>query len=363
MRADPDDGGIQVMEHREPPRIAAGDRRFDGAVEEPASSFRLRAFDPSSDRRRIDLLRAALMAAAALAIMALLFYLGSRATIAAVAWLHRQSQYQVAFDDIQLSQELPSWYRGGKRAFLHSVRDGSGQPASLSQLEIRPDRLAVAFKLDPWVEEVVKVSYAPGRILVDLRFREPVAWVKLDNGPQLVDGDGRLLPTEDVEFDPAGPLLKITATDLTPPSDPRAGVVWKSKLKSGEVEQVDDRMIAAAGLARFLGQQGRSSGKSSPALQMIEIIVTDFGGRGLFVVNASGTVFCWGKAPGAERPRELTAVEKWQSLLKWAESSPGNTLDNWDYWEFSPRGMSLVCTHPNRPHRRQERPRSTPPQG
>ena len=58
MRVERDDGGIQVMEHREPPRIAAGDRRFDGAIEEPASSFRLRAFDPFSDRRHIDLVRA-----------------------------------------------------------------------------------------------------------------------------------------------------------------------------------------------------------------------------------------------------------------------------------------------------------------
>jgi hypothetical protein len=363
MQGDPDDGGIQVMEHREPPRIAAGDRRFDGAIEEPPTSFRLRAFDPFSDRRHIDLLRAGLMAAAALAITALVFYLGSRATNAAVMWLHRQSQYQVAFEEIQLAQELPSWYRGGKREFLGRVRERSGQSVSLSQLEVKPDRLAVAFKLDPWVEEVVKVSYAPGKILVDLKIREPVAWVKLDSGPQLVDGEGRLLPTEDVDFDPAGPLLKITGLDLTPPADSRAGVVWKSKSKSPEIEKVDERMVAAAGLARFFTQQGRNAGKSSPALQMIEIIVTEFGGRGLFVLNANGALLCWGRAPRAERPRELTATEKWQILRTWAESSAGIVLATGDYWEFSPRGMSLVCTHPHGPHRRQDRPKSTPPQG
>jgi hypothetical protein len=363
MRADPDDGGIQVMEHREPPRIAAGDRRFDGEIEEPARPFRLRAFDPFSDRRHIDLFRAGVMAAAALAIMALLFYVGSRASIAAVGWLHRQSQYQVAFEEIQLVQELPGWYRGGKREFLRSVRERSGQSASLSQLDVRPGRLALAFKLDPWVEEVVKISYAPGRILVDLKFREPVALVKLDSGPQLVDGEGRLLPTEDVDFDPAGPLLKITAQDLAPPSDPRAGVVWKSKSASPEVEKVEERIVAAAGLARFFMQQSRNAGKNSPALRMIEIIVTEFGGRGLFVLNGDGALLCWGRAPGAERPRELSAAQKWQMLLTWAESSAGNTLADGDYWEFSPRGMSLVCTHPRAPHRRQDRPTSTSPQG
>ena len=236
------------------------------------------------------------------------------------------------------------------------MREGLGQQTSISQLEVRPDRLALAFKLNPWVEEVVKVSYAPGRIVVDLRFREPVAWVKLDGGPLFVDGEGRLLPTEDVDFDAAGPLLRITGDDLTPSADPRAGMVWKSKPKAGDVEQVDERMIAAAGLASFLRHQARTGAKSSPALQMIEIIVTDFGGRGLFVLNVNGTVFCWGRAPGSERPRELTALEKWQMLLKWSESSTGNTLTAPDYWEFSARGMSPVCTHPQAPHRRQDRP-------
>jgi hypothetical protein len=362
MRVDLDEGGIQVMEHREPPRIAAGDRRFDGAIEEPASGFRLRAFDPFRDRRRIDLLRAGVMIAAALALTAILFYLGSRAAIAAVTWLHRQSQYQVAFDEIKLVQELPRWYRGGNREFLDRVRRGSGQSARLSQLEVRPDRLAVAFKLDPCVEEVVRVSYTPGRILVDLKFREPVAWVKPEKGQHLVDGEGRVLPAEDVDFEAAGPLLNITGVDLSPPADSRVGVVWKSKSKSGEVEQVDRRIVAAAGLARFLRQQGRLGGKLPPALQMIEIIVTDFGGRGLFLLNAKGTVFCWGRAPGAEQPRELTAMEKWETLRRWTESSLGQTLAEGDYWEFSRRGVSLVCTHIHGPHRRQVGPRSTTPE-
>ena len=86
------------MEHREPPRIPLGDRRFDGVIQESKTGFRLRTFDPFRDRRRIDLLRAGLIAMAAIAVVALLFYMGSRAAIAAVHWLHAQSQYQVAFD-------------------------------------------------------------------------------------------------------------------------------------------------------------------------------------------------------------------------------------------------------------------------
>jgi hypothetical protein len=343
MWVDPEEGGIQVMEHREPPRVAMGDRRFDGAIEERARGFRLRAFDPLGDRPRVGFLRAGVMIASAFAVTATLFYLGSRVTIAAVAWLHRQSQYQVAFDEIQLAQELPSWYRGGNREFLERVRRGSGHSARLSQLEVRPDRLALAFKLDPWVEEVVKVLYAPRRILVDVKLREPVAWVKLAKGQQLVDGEGRLLPAEDVDFETAGPLISITGRELSAPADNRPGVVWKSM--SGEMEQVDESIVAAAGLARFLRQQGRSGSKITPAVQMIEIIVTDFGGRGLFVLNAKGAVICWGRAPGAERPRELPAVEKWHRLLRWAESSAVQTISEGDYWDFSPTGLRHKCPH------------------
>ena len=32
-------------------------------------------------------------------------------------------------------------------------------------------------------------------------------------------------------------------------------------------------------------------------------------------------------------------------LLKWKASEPSRKLDRADYWEFSPRGLSLVCTH------------------
>jgi hypothetical protein len=238
------------------------------------------------------------------------------------------------------------------------VRRGAGHSASLSQLDVRPDRLALAFKLDAWVEEVVKISYAPGKVLADLRFRQPVAWVKPENAQHLhlVDGEGRVLPVEDVDTEITGFLAKITGIGLAPPADARAGVVWKSKLYGGEGEQVDERIVAAAGLARFLKQQGQSGAEISPALQMIEIIVSDFDNRGLFVLNAKETMFCWGRAPGSEGPKELAAMEKWQMLLRWAQSARGQTVADDDYWEISNRGVLLVCAHKGAPHRREERP-------
>lgn len=357
------------MEHREPPRIPLGDRRFDGAIQEPKSGFRLRTFDPFRDRRRIDLLRAGLIAAAAMAAVALLLYVGSRAAIAAVHWLHVQSQYQVTFDKIELVRELPSWYRGGKREFLGRVRRESGHAESISQLDVRPDRLALAFKLDPWVEEVLKVSYSPGRISLDLKIREPVAWLKLADGqPQIVDGEGRLLPAEDVDIESAGGLLRLTCVGLSLPSDRRPGVVWKSRPQGADSDQVEERIVAAAGLARFLKRELQAAGPgASAAVRMIEIIlssdVSDFRKRGLFILNSEGTEFCWGRAPGSEAPKEPTAREKWQMLLNWEAQPHSRKLTEPDYWVVSPRGLLLVCTHEGRPHRPVEATRSKPPPG
>jgi hypothetical protein len=362
MRVDRDDGGIQVMEHREPPRIAAGDRRFGGVTEEPGGRFRLRTFDPASNRRRIEPLRVALLSVSALAITAAIYYIASRATSSAVGWLHRQSQYQLAFDQIRLVHEPPAWYRGGAREFLARVRHDSGESEHISQLDVRPERLALAFKIDPWVEEVVRVAYAPGRISVDLRFRQPVAWVWVVAPDQrtklagrqkwIIDGEGRVLASEDVDVEPLGTLLKITGEELAAPADPRAGVVWKSKSSGGEIEQVDERIVAAGKLARFLTQEGRVD-STKAALRMIEIIVpelSDFRNRGLFVLNAEGAEFCWGKAPGSEGPGEPSSDAKWQMLRRWEETTPKRTLADGDYWEFSRKGLSHECPH-NPSHR------------
>ncbi len=353
------------MEHREPPRIGAGDRLVGGAVESPAAEGRLRAFDPLRSRARVISTRLMITTLAATCLTGMLVYLGTRAAGAVASWLHRQSKYQLAFDDIQLVRELPAWYRGGKREFLSRVRRSSGNAERISQLEVRPDRIGKAFKLDPWVEEVIKVTYSPGSIAVDLKFREPVAWVKLASGQQqIVDGHGRLLPSEDVDIEMVSPIVMITGKKLTAPADPRAGVVWKSTAGAADPDRVDDRIVAAAGLAAFLRQHLTDLGPERPlALRMTEIMVADakaFGERRLFTVNAQGTVFWWGSAPGSETSREPTAHEKWQILLRWNETPPKSPLDEGDYYSFSKKGLSVMCLHPEGQHRSRDGARSSP---
>ncbi|MFI5461234.1 MAG: hypothetical protein ACHRXM_38000 [Isosphaerales bacterium] len=341
------------MEHREPPRIASGDRRFDGAIEEPGGGFRLRRFDPSRDRRQLDFRRAGLLTLAAIAVLAGVIYVALRATRAAVGWLNHQSTYQLPFNQIHLATDPPAWYRGGAQEFLERVRLGAGEAEQISLLEVVPERLTLAFKKYAWVEEVVKVTYGPGRIVVDLRYRRPVASVDLPPGnpKQMVDDKGIILPTEDVDLDQLGKVIKITGEGLAAPSDPRPGVMWKAKASSSDMGEGDPRIQGAAKLAGFLRTETRAhEGLASPALHFLEIIVTDFARRGLFMVNDEGAEVCWGAAPGDERPGRLSAEQKWVMLLEWRQSTRSRFLKEGDYWEFTKKGLHHRCTHQGSPH-------------
>jgi hypothetical protein len=68
--------GIQVMEHREPPRIALGDRRLEGAIDDQGTRLRLRPLDPFHDRRRRDLARPIILTVAGSAVLAAVVTLG-----------------------------------------------------------------------------------------------------------------------------------------------------------------------------------------------------------------------------------------------------------------------------------------------
>jgi len=282
-------------------------------------------------------------------------YVGFRAAQTAVAWLHHQPQYLVSFSEIQLVTKPPACYRGDTAAFLEHVRRGAGEPEQISLLEEAPDRLARAFKLDPWVEKVVRVVYGPGRISVALEYREPVAWVKLSQGQQqVVDGEGRILPADDLELEPSIRRIKITGEDLAVPADPRPGLVWKSKGLAGGMDEVDSRIVAAARLARFLRNPDRvREAEASPALRIFEIIVSklsDFSRGGLFIMNDEGAEVCWGEAPGAESPGKPTALEKWRMLENWRDTTGSRPLPEGDYWQFSRKGLHKVCPHPQSPH-------------
>jgi hypothetical protein len=351
MADDRAEGGTQVMEHREPPRIAVGERRFEAAIQDSGARFPLRTLDPVRKGRQRELGRTGLLALAASAFLAAFIYLGIHAIWAAVAWLHHQSDYQLPFNQIQLVNEPPTWYRGGAQQFLAQVRQSAAETERISLLEQGPEGLAVAFRKYSWVLDVAKVTYQPGRILVDLRYRQPVAWVDLPRGQhQIVDGKGILLRSEDIDVERLGPVIKITGDGLLAPSDLRPGVIWKRKGKAGAMDEADGRILAASKLADFLRQEDRASDSTAArALRIPEIIVSDFQARGLFVMNAEGAEIWWEAAPGDERADEPSALEKWRMLLQWQQTTRARLLDEGDFWAFSRKGLYTVCPPSHNP--------------
>lgn len=348
------------MEHREPPRIGPGDRRIEDAIEEPRGRFRLRRFDLEGNRRQIGYRRIGLVALAGVAVSTLLAYLGTWAARASVGWLAHQPQYQVPFQKIELLNEPPRWFEGGAPKFLESVRLGSREPEHVPVLNVAPDDLAAIFKKYAWVAQVTRVDYGSGRIRVELRYRQPVAWVTVRGGQQLmIDDEGTILPTDDVDLAALGRVPNITGDladgGLAPPAATQYGEKWKSRSGPGGLEEVDARILAAGKLAGFLLREPQASdAQRSSALRMMKIIVTDFDKRGLFVTNAEDAAILWGDAPGAERSIGPSADDKWAMLRRWELSTQARFLDEGDYWDFGKTKLVHVCPrlHPNRHHPR-----------
>jgi hypothetical protein len=340
------------MEHRELPPLSGGDLPLDGTLEQPTTRFRLRRFDPDGDVGPMDFRRLGLRAIAALATFAGLIFLGIQGTRIAVGWLHHQPQYQFPFSRIRLLPEPPPWYRGGAQEFLKRVRHGAGECEHIATLDVVPERLALAFKKYAWVEDVTRVTIAPGRIECELRYRQPVAWVDLSGGKQhIVDAHAIILQADEIDPDQLGQVIKISGEGLSAPADPRAGVIWKWQGSATDLGQPDPRIEAAAKLAGFVKAQGRiRDGESSRALRVIEIIVTDFASRGLFMMNAEGAEIWWGRTPGDEAPGTLTAEQKWTMLVDWQRSTRARFLVDGDYWAFSRKGVYHACPHAKSPH-------------
>src|SRR5262245_13810983 len=94
MQDDRAEGGMQVMEHREPPRMAVGDSQLDRTADELGGSRPLRLFSSSGDQRAHDVGRAVVLAIVGLVVAAGAFYLIFRAALAGVGWLHLQPDFE-----------------------------------------------------------------------------------------------------------------------------------------------------------------------------------------------------------------------------------------------------------------------------
>jgi hypothetical protein len=194
--------------------------------------------------------------------------------------------------------------------------------ASALETDLTP-RIAHAFEMHPWVAAVTRVSKrAPANIIVDLEYRQPIAWVEVPAGMYAgqtvqgalpIDGESVLLPNADFQADDLMRLIHINIEGLSI-SGP-TGTPWG-----------DPRVAGAAAIAAALGEHWRELGlyqikafadfslANTPARTRYELYAVD--GRRLI----------WGSAPGQEPPGEPAAAAKVRLLREYVQRR--GPLDN-----------------------------------
>jgi hypothetical protein len=130
---------------------------------------------------------------------------------------------------------------GTGRLSPEEVAAKTGLREGMSLLEIHPQEIESRLRTDPWIREASVMRLVPGRLLVKVALREPVARVALVSGPEgapvvLVDADGRAIAQAARELYPFLPRIEA-------PRLPAAGEV----------------MPALAAAAAAVGAVGRSS--------------------------------------------------------------------------------------------------------
>src|SRR5262245_44699904 len=108
--------------------------------------------------------------------------------------LDQRHEYRMRATEIEITPP-PHWV---PHDLVAQVVEQAALPEEVSLLD---DRLVVdvaeAFRLCPWVEEVVSVSKSfPGRVTVVLNYRRPVAMVEVQAGHYPIDPHGVLLPPQ-----------------------------------------------------------------------------------------------------------------------------------------------------------------------
>ncbi len=333
------------MEHRDPPRFAAEDARtgavahvVQGRPDRPQMAL------PRPLRRGFDRgrLRLAVWLASGL-IGAVLAY---RAGLAAVAWLGDQPAYQVPFRSIMLDPPPPAWYRGGSATFLENVRQRAGMPETIPLLKFKGPEIQDVFKLSPWTQEVLQITYRPLGLTIRLDYHQPVAIVVPPSHQEyLVDRSAIILPLEEVDRERLQrelDLILIEGEGLSDPIDPQPGIVWKPRGGLHDIAVGNEHIADAAEVAGFLEEKTRSLDKSAnPALNIRSVNPMDKAKeyRGQFLLNAESTYILWGAAPGKEDPKSLGAEEKWAKLCEWSRTEKNRKLPYRHYWEITAAGV------------------------
>lgn len=235
------------------------------------------------------------------------------AAIAAAGWflaptirralppIDQRDEYRVSIGDIEV-RDLPRWI---PEDFVEEAVRRAGLPEEMSLLDDRlVEEIAGAFRLDPWVRDVVQVEKSfPARVVATLEFREPVAMVQVRGGMYPVDAHGVLLPPED--FSPADTHRFPAIAGVTSTPQGPAGASW------GDPVVIGAARIAAALLPEWRGMGLVAIRAISPGGKSDEITFE--------LVAPGGSRIVWGRAPGSDHPGELPPEQKLGRLKEYRE--------------------------------------------
>lgn len=168
--------------------------------------------------------------------------------------------------------------------------------------------IAQAYQTHPWVEQVVRVAKRRDGVDVHLRYRRPVALVRVisqhaeSRGTPavfVIDGRGVLLPPEDFVALDKNSLLHIEV---------------EGTYATGGIGNPfgDARVIAAARLADLLSDYRRRF--QLAAVRLTNPRRTFNEGWVFALIRTDGSSFIWGSPPGEETSDEPSAEEKLRRL-------------------------------------------------
>lgn len=218
--------------------------------------------------------------------------------------------YRIKAESIQVTQP-PAWIRTDVRAEI--VRDGALNDLTIFDKDATI-RVYQAFELHPWVAKVLRVSkHPPARLIVDLEYRQPVAWVEIagakpgdEGGVIPVDHLAYVLPSRDFTKENLKDYLRISIRDVRPYG--LAGATWG-----------DSRVVGAAKIANTL--QGAWQSLRLYRIQLAtESEIANQAEPIYELETISHQRIVWGNGPGMEASDEPSASVKLSSLIQLAES-------------------------------------------
>ena len=183
---------------------------------------------------------------------------------ALVRWLHERPAYQLRFDEIDPRTRTSGLVRA--RSGRVPRRPPPEREATREPLRPRRRPRQVEGRLPPLR---LGEEGQGGREVRPEPHRRPArlprAGGALGEDPKIViDGDGVILPAEDIHPEAAGRLMWLASVDQ-PPFDSKPGEPWKKGNAAEDLAWPDERVLAAARLAEFLrGEAGRRAHPRAP---------------------------------------------------------------------------------------------------